>query len=530
MDEHKTAHDDTEEGASGGSWRPSNKVLIIAGLIILSLYGLGVNSHWRFQRDSAVYMTLARSMIEGDGYTYNHEKHTKYTPGFPVMLAGTGAVFGTPDHLTDSFLPYNILVSLLGLGSIILFYYVLRELDLPPHLLWIALLLFAVSRTLYYYSIHIMTDVPFTFFTLAAFLFGLRTLKREGWRSWANCAVCGIMVLCACMIRPVGPFLLIAIPAGLWIRRDALQKWTRKLGQTALLWAPNIAALLAYSLWMQSLEPSGDGGSHYFRGKLAFRYVMRFFHTIWGKLPDHFRGISDTLMGTDAGPVVGIILAIVLLVGIIRALKVGKERQMSFFALLLGGVIIAGGWDLGRRYLLPASPVMFYWLVLGGDAIGGWLREKYDWWTARRVRKLGYICIALVVLSNLIRIGDVIIEQRGAFYRDIEGGKLAGYLEVLPWLRENATAGSTVAGYEGEMVHYFTRLKTEKLPHYTDRPGFDQKWAQKKLRQHDYIVIDFDKPESTAAIEKFAPKTSYDLKPVVESNGIKLLQTIKASQ
>lgn len=127
-------------------WMCSRKLLIAIGIFIVGLYALGISSQWRFQRDSTIYLTLARSIIEGDGYTYNYTPHTKYTPGLPVLLAGVGALSDMPETLSDSFLAHNLLMMFLGLGSILLFYLILRELDLPPPIFSAAFLFFAFSR------------------------------------------------------------------------------------------------------------------------------------------------------------------------------------------------------------------------------------------------------------------------------------------------------------------------------------------------------------------------------------------------
>lgn len=67
--------------------RPGRRGLLLwLALTVAVLYALGVNSHWRFQRDSAVYLDLARSLVEGRGYVHNYEPHAFYPPGFPAGL------------------------------------------------------------------------------------------------------------------------------------------------------------------------------------------------------------------------------------------------------------------------------------------------------------------------------------------------------------------------------------------------------------------------------------------------------------
>ncbi|MFP4027271.1 MAG: ArnT family glycosyltransferase [Candidatus Brocadiia bacterium] len=485
--------DSTQKTLESGEVFPLRKLFVPLLLIVTFLYALALNDKWRFQRDSAVYMGLGRSILEGRGYTFNYAPHTMYPPGLPVMVAGTGAIFGIPDELSDSFLAYNLLITLLGLGCIPLFYLILRELNLPPPVMAIAFLFLCFSRTLYYYSVHIMSDVPFTFFALAALLLGLLMLRWEGWKSWAACAGAALMIAIASNIRPVGPLLLPAVLGGLWLHRKAFGKWKGNLGKSVILFVLPAVPLILFIFWADSARPGG--WKHYFHAKLNVGRFACFFRHFLGQFGNNLRALNDTLMGTDIARIVGLILALIMLVGLIRAFKNG-ERQLSLFALLLMAAIWAGGWSLGRRYLLPAIPVMYYWLASGGTAIGEFLKKRWAFWTPSRTRRLAYITIGLVVTVNLVRIGDVIIEQRGQFYSDIEEGKLASYKPVFAWLRKNGSGKETVVGgYERTIIHYFTRVKSRYLKRNTRH--FTEAQALRWLRSVDFLVEDQTQPEST---------------------------------
>jgi len=462
-------------------------ILVIAAV----LYVAGLNSHWRFQRDSALYMDLARSMLEGRGYTHDYAPCTKYTPGFPIMLAVTGAVFGMPETLSDSFLAFNVLGVVLGLGCIGLSYLVFRELSISRAVLVAAFVLLAFSRTLYYYSAHIMTDVPFTFFALAALYLGLRMVRQSGWRSWAACVAAALVIVLASSIRPVGPLLCLAVPAGLWLRRGALKEWKSNLGKTAVLWSVPVLFLVFMEL----------GGLQYFRGKAHSHRVITLAVVLVREFPRHIRGLSDALLGTGLHPS-GAILALVMMVGLVRALRMG-ERLLSIFAVLLMGVIVAGGWPLGRRYLLPAVPVMYLWLVLGGVTIGAWLGRWWAFWTPRRLRILGCVCVSLVLAVNMLRIGKVIYENRRPdFYRHIEDGRLADYREICSWLRDNADWDEGVLAYESSTVHYFTRMRTVPLPHDTRSRRVDWLILTIKRKRARWVVCDERKAKSTEVVER----------------------------
>jgi hypothetical protein len=241
------------------------------------------------------------------------------------------------------------------------------------------------------------------------------------------------------------------------------------------------------------------------------------------KLPGHLAGVSDALLGANLGAAAGTILALVMLVGLVPSLK--RERQLSVFAVLLMGVVVAGGWPLGRRYLLPAVAVMYLWLALGGAAIGGWMGRRWEFWTPRRVRTLGYVCVGLVLAVNVLRISKVIYENRQPdFYGYIEDGKLADYRGVFAWLRENADRDDAVLAYESAAVHYFTRVRTVQLSRDTRRREVGWLTQLVEERRARFVVLDGGDPQSTAVVERAMRQFEPAFTQVVESGKVKLLR------
>lgn len=492
-------------------------------LILIALYGAGLSPQWRFSRDSAIYMGLARSIVEGQGYTFNYEPHTHYIPGFPVLLAGTARVFGAPETLADSFLAYNALITLLGLGSIVLFYFMLRELALPPRAFWAAFLFFALSANLYSHSTRVLSDVPFTFFGMAALLCGLVACSpRRGWKPWAGLGGAGAMLVVATSIRPVGPLLLAAVAAGIWLSPRSGRSWKERLLQTGCLFGflalVGLAALLRF-------RPPGTEGSldTYSHGKIGLDGFVRFFQTLFGYSGRHFGGIADCVLGANLGWAAGMVLAAAMLPGLARSLR-RVERQLSVFAVLLMAAIIWGGWRLNNRYVLPANAVLFYWLALGGEAWGDWLRDKRAWWNAERVRRLGYACVGLVLAVNLVRIGGVIHEQRGDLYQTAGRQRAADYQPVADWLRENAEEGDVVAAYESSFLHYFTRLPTRRLPRHMN--AHDSRWLRSRLDGAAFAVVDRRYPETAQRFLEVAAEAEIELDAAVESGQVTLFRVV----
>jgi hypothetical protein len=438
------------------------------------------------------------------------------------MLAVVGGAAGTPDALSDSFLGYNLLTTLFAAGAVVLIYFLLRELEATPGVLTVALILFMFCRTLHYYAVHVMTDVPFTFFAIGALILGLRTVKYQDRRGWVACVGAGLMILVASSVRPVGPLLLLAITGGLWFRGRLKDEWQGRLGKTAILWGFLVLPLIGYVLWTHGLSSGTQMGHDYFRGRLGPARLWTCLVRGVAQGHQHFGGLGDALAGSDLGTLPGILLAAVMGVGLVASLRQG-ERQASLFALLLMASIVAGGWALDRRYLLPAVPIMYYWLVLGARRTGRWLRHRWDWWTPARVRKLGGACLFVLLAVNVLRIGDVVIEQRGAFYTEIADGRLADYGPVFAWLRRHAASDQTVLVYEWQTVHYFTRLRTIGLPRRTAQE--ETEWKRGQLAAADYLIVDDERADSTGPLQQAAgPAGGILLEPVMTSGGVALLR------
>ncbi len=503
-----TSEADNEEGrpdAHGSRADRSfpGRFLLAVGLGVFLLYAAGLNSKWRFQRDSAIYLALGRSLAEGRGYVYNGRPHSRYAPGLPAALAVIGKAAGIPQTPQDSFLPMNLMEMLAGAGCIALVVLVARELDLTRSEAVALVLLCAFSRTLYYYSAQIMTEAPFTLLALGALWCGLRMLRTTGRASWAWCAGAGLFALLASSIRPVGPLLLPALAAGLWLRRGALHRWAPNAGKTLLILALVVLPMIGWITYTEADQAEERVG--YARNSLRWfraERLQRVGVNAFTRIHEHSEGFSDAITGSNLGSPVGLLLLGILGVGLVEGLLRG-ERVLTAFALLAIGAIIAGGWIVRRRYLLPALPVLFYWLVLGGSRVGRWLRRWESFWSRRRLRYLGWTCLALVLTVNAVRIGKVIYQNRSPrFYELAKGGIMADYAPLTAWLRHHADAGQSVLADEHSTVHYFSRMHTVPFPYRARRRGAQNLRDLLLSEKVVYVVRDGRDEETAAAVDR----------------------------
>ncbi len=518
----------TERGvfelAEGNSLaRPAAQVrrcLLVLLTFVLVLYWLALNPHWRFQRDSAVYLGLGRSLVEDGTYTFNMLPNTRYPPGFPLMLAAVTPETGFPEIPYDSFLPYNVLTSLMGLGCIALAWLLFRQMRLSPRVALLCLLPLALSRTLYYYSSHIMTDVPYTFLAVTALWATLRAERCRRGSQWAWWCAAGLLIAAAGSVRAIGPLVAVAVTMKLWVSHNRLQRWRGRLLKTALLWTPFAIALTAWILWA---EATGEA-VRYFRGRLRPAALLRLIGVFFTQWREHLGGLTDAVCGTDLGTEVGGLLAALMVLGIVRALRRG-ERTVTLYALLTVIAVLASGWSLDRRYLLPVLPVLLYWLVLGAQVPGHWLRTRTRWWTRGRVRRLGWVLMSLLLAVNLVRIGKVVAQQRSPrFYDIVEQGAVEDYGRLSEWLRRHAEPDATVLCYEHRVVHYFSRLHTYPLPRDTTEHRLRWLSALGKSGEVDYVIWDARHERGNSVIDRMRQQRPDTLRPVLVVGQVQLLR------
>ncbi|MFC1834455.1 ArnT family glycosyltransferase, partial [Thermodesulfobacteriota bacterium] len=133
--------------------------LFAAALVCALGFCLIVNSSWNATSDSALYLSLAESLADGQGYRFNGEHHTLVPPGFPSLLAEVVRSFG------DSFLAYRTAMAVMGLLTAAAGYLFLLRLVGPDAALLIGGL-FGVNHVLLHFSTFTLSDVPFALFSL----------------------------------------------------------------------------------------------------------------------------------------------------------------------------------------------------------------------------------------------------------------------------------------------------------------------------------------------------------------------------
>ena len=458
---------------------PYRRWLAAFAIAVLFLYAAGVSTHWRFQRDSALYMGLARSLAETGAYTFNGAPQRLSLPGFPALLSLVYRTVG------ESFLAMNLLVALFGLGCVALGWLLFRVQPLGRAQALACLVMLGFSRTLFYYSSHIITDVPFAFFVLLGLYCGTRMLRGDGRERVRWCLAAAGATLAACAVRPLGLALLMALAAAPWLRRGALSQWRANLGWTAVLAAPTT---VAGALWVHRGLAFGTAtGTSYFHWFVGVRGLAGAVLHVLAQVPGAVGGLSDTVLGSNLGLTVSVLLAIPIGVGFVAAVRCGERVLAAFGVAYVGAVCLAYP---GRRLLLPVLPALLVWLVLGVGAIARFAAERRRLSGPSLVRA-GWVLVALLALGNLAHAGKTIYEAHSAdFYAVIEDGRLPDYFRLTDWLREHAGPQDCVLADENNFIHYFSRVRTHRTARETVEFDVPDQVARMKRARVTYVVLD----------------------------------------
>jgi len=417
---------------------------LILFVAVLGLFVLGFNGQWRMERDSALYLSLARNLADGQGYTYQDQHHHLVLAGLPVLFAGVFKMFGT-----GSLLPHLVLMWCFGLTALALNYrlFLLHSGRPTAVILTVGL---GLTRLFYRYGFELLTDMPFLVGVMAflcgweAVVYGRQSKLNEissseahedadggarggrkaRWYDW-GLLVGGLGV--AMSMRPtMWALLATVVLALLWAA--VKQRFGRV--HIVVLVAIVALALVFLAKDLRHTASASIGQSEDYFLEMKFGKPLQMLHeTFVHNIPDFFEAAgAKTLFGCPIGPGLNT-LAGLLVIGL--AIWLLRERVLwGIWALMTIGMLFL--FKSLDRYCLPIVPLLVF-----------------AWWrllttlNLRIGRKWGdLIFLALLIFgcaTNLARLGEMVVEQRRvpflAHYRD---GKYDSARRVA-WLVEEQT-------------------------------------------------------------------------------------------
>jgi len=449
-------------------------------LLVALMHLAALNGRWWFQRDGALYLSLARSLAETGRYTFNYRPHTYALPGLPAMLA---LIYRT---LGESFLAMNALISAFAVGSVAVGYLLFRDVCRKKFHAAVCLVMFGLSYPLFAYSVEILTDVPFTFFVLLALFCGVRMSATNGRRALLWALAGGAAGFAATGFRPFGPAVVVGLLCAVWLRKEDFRRWKSALARSILVLCPFLLALVAWLVYF--VGPKAPAHSRNYMDFLTHRPILRTVARMLINVPELLEATFKSIGGGDLDWIGGALLLPLLVAGLIGRWRRGDRLLAPCGIVYLTGVLLGSP---GLRYVLPVLPVLLVWFVEGAYILAGWLSGRFEWLSRRRLTWFGYACILAALLTHLARTSEVIYLARSSdFYEVTAEGRLARYRPLVEWMRANVKPHQRTLAHEHRLIHYLTRVECWRFP--KRWRGIEARSLARPLArcEFEYVVLD----------------------------------------
>ena len=398
------------------SFRPAGPprwLVALLGCLVAGAYLACVHGQWWPTSDSALYVGLGRSLLDGNGYQFNGEFCNEVTPGLPWLYAVSQALGG--EH---SFWLCHLAVTAAALGTLWLIYAALSRLTDRTLALAVTLIT-AGSKIFFHHANQFLTDVPFMVFYWGMIYASVRYLQAPRWR---YLAMAGVLVALGMVVRVpgltvVGPLALGVLlqVGGCIARRPSLAgasggagqgwppptnegvppqagavKFPRRfaLAATLMILAGGVAAIFTL-LAHQGVQVTPPYLAHAKKSFLDFPILWQ----PW----DGFRGLAIVLWPIGSDPETAakslddnarVLLGLAMLaVGCLGMLRMLLRRQILLPVTLLFSVLvllaIRDMTTMPARYLMSVGPIMaltvlcgLLWIVQAIFIAARWLARR----------------------------------------------------------------------------------------------------------------------------------------------------------
>lgn len=348
-------------------------LLLVGGLLALAQ----ITPFLSDAGDDAEFLILAKALVMGQGYVWANDwdasPHTKYPPGYPLLLASLVRLTRTAESLPDTVVPAKILSTLLFVGLLALLYvFARRRYPAPLPLLGVALV--AVNPYVLEYAAEVLSEIPYAVVSMAALVWFDRLGSHKQPRGHAlSVVVSSLLLAAAYYTRAVGISLVGAAVAAAVVQLWRARGW-RGPARTLLLSALLAAALIAvweirnivllresvYAGQLVQRDPSGQEGGTVAAAELPQR-----------ALRNAATYLSRPVSGPLGPALVMVSIALVSLAGLGLGRQVRRSgwRVAELYVLIYAGVLLFWNWT-GGRFLVPLVPLLSLYVLLGLQAVG----------------------------------------------------------------------------------------------------------------------------------------------------------------
>jgi hypothetical protein len=475
--------------AEGAQGRWSIPLLVVIATLMVGSWTF--DAKLSLSGDNAEFITLARSLVQGEGLTHinspDPQPATKYPFGFPLLLAPMELFF--PGQWTPMKAWVLVLFSL-GMGAL---YMLVREkIGALPALAVVALSLTAgqsylttgpaghlFGPLLLHFSHQVMSEAPFLAVSLVALWLLERGIARQGLldnRYLVGGFACAML---SYYIRSVGITLVGAAIVYLLLRRDF---------RRGLVFAG--ASLLAWLPWTLRNRAVGGGGVY-------FKQLIQVnpYYPDQGLLD--FSGVLERLLdngatylnfelprllwpyfsgGREFGPV-SVFIVLVAAYTLFRSLRSGRDLFFVLYTAFTLGVALLWFW-VDARFLFGVVPLFFYFAARAVLDIADGMAAHRGRWTGHALRWGLFVVVFWGQVPGVARLAEYTkADYPPAWSRYYQAGQ---------WLRENAPEDAIVLCRKGYWMYIVSGRRCVGFPF----EGTDVVLAHMEREKVDYVVLE----------------------------------------
>ncbi|MBM3214975.1 hypothetical protein FJZ36_08685 [Candidatus Poribacteria bacterium] len=469
-------------------------------VVFAVVYGLTVVPYWKTTWDSATYIDIAESLLRGEGYSYNGYPHTKYPPGFPLLLAAVEIV------ADRNFLWMRALIVACAVTSIALTYALIRRCESSVVAIAVAAMTGACFAVVFE-GTRILSDLPY----MACSLGTLYIAERYGRdrRSSVLCALIALMVA-SYSVRIVGFVLAPAIALAPVLnpsqwrdrerRRDAVIV-VATMGLVIAAWMGRNAVVtrhlpvglresLSYESELVAVAPDDPGSARIGTTHVVSRLrsnAVYYEGLIAGMLTGRRARGSAWMHGLAAVVVLGWLLSVIR-----------SRSATDLYAGMYAVVFLLWPSPQGERFVVPVVPLMMYY------ALAPWL-----WLWNRAGRAMTRVpvgdllamgaAIAVVWLNARLVVPMIRAERRTPYYD--QGTQ--NYLDSIAWVGDHTPADSVII--------------TDRAPYavlFGERRAFTSPWTA----DQSLVLRSIDENGGTHIIANNVGYSPRFLLPVIEAH------------
>ncbi len=439
--------------------------------------------------DNAGYYILGKSLAQGTGFTNTHDKqlraHNHFPVGYPLIIAATIKLFSDK---TDVVKVANLVFFFLSISLLFFITHLCSGNYYVPFLVCLYTLL---NYHLLSFSVIMMSEVPFMFFTLLCIFIYLKIdFNQPIQRNWLFFVLVVLVSICY-HVRSTGLALFVAMAVGIALNKHKNYLIVHIVGFVALG--------TPWFLRTQSL-----GGNSYMRqlvlrnnyrpeqGKMEF---LDWFSRVWDnfsryitrEIPSgNFNFIS---VASPEDPyrikewIIGIAIASLMVIGLIKL----KRHQSIIVLYLLATFGILMLWPTqwyGVRFMLPLVPLLLFLFIQGLTEglidIGKRLSIIH---TPMKV----YTFMIVIGLLGSFRYGSHALTRLEAKAKQPYAPSFDNYFKLAKWVKKYASDSSITVCRKGQLFHMFS---DKFVAGYKNTLNTAEQIEYFKKINVDYVVLD----------------------------------------